>query len=99
MAPETLLLDQPGSGSRYMRSKPLNTFILAILCTISLEVVAYPRQATQPARTGRLIEVKVPAPSLKGNLLGDPVEQSIAVYLPPSYDTAPTKRYPTLYLL
>uniref|UniRef100_UPI003908BC50 Esterase n=1 Tax=soil metagenome TaxID=410658 RepID=UPI003908BC50 len=48
---------------------------------------------------GRLIEVKIPAPSLKGNLLGDPTEQSIAVYLPASYESAPAKRYPTLYLL
>ena len=48
---------------------------------------------------GKLVEIKVPAPSLKGNLLGDPVEQSVAVYLPPSYDTSPAKRYPTFYLL
>ena len=32
-------------------------------------------------------------------MLGDPTEQSAAVYLPPSYDASPAKRYPTLYLL
>lgn len=56
-------------------------------------------QQTAPAPGGRLVEVKIPAPSLKGNLLGDPTEQNITVYLPPSYDAAPAKRFPTLYLL
>jgi S-formylglutathione hydrolase FrmB len=46
-----------------------------------------------------LVELKVSAPSLKGNLLGDPVEQKVAVYLPPGYDASPAKRFPTLYLL
>lgn len=56
-------------------------------------------QQTAPAPGGRIVEVKIPAPSLKGNLLGDPTEQSISVYLPPGYDAAPAKRFPTLYLL
>jgi enterochelin esterase-like enzyme len=46
-----------------------------------------------------LIEVKVAAPSLTGNRLGDPVEQSVAIYLPPGYEASPSKRYPTIYLL
>lgn len=57
------------------------------------------QEAGRRAISGRMIEVKLAAPSLKGNLLGDPVEQSAAIYLPPSYDTAPSKRYATLYLL
>jgi pimeloyl-ACP methyl ester carboxylesterase len=76
-------------------------------CTIALNIL-FLTLFVQPASgqatagravTGRLIEVKVPAPSLKGNLLGDPAEQSVAIYLPPSYDSSPSKRYPTLYLL
>jgi len=57
------------------------------------------QQTAAPARTGRLVEVKIPAPSLKGNLLGDPTEQTTAVYLPPSYEASPTRRFPSLYLL
>src|SRR4029453_3910097 len=76
-------------------------------CTIALNILfltlfVQPASGQAPAGravTGRLIEVKVPAPSLKGNLLGDPAEQSVAMYLPPSYDSSPSKRYPTLYLL
>jgi S-formylglutathione hydrolase FrmB len=55
--------------------------------------------ASGRAVSGRLLEVKVAAPSLKGNLLGDPAEQPVAIYLPPGYDASPSKRYPTLYLL
>jgi enterochelin esterase-like enzyme len=32
-------------------------------------------------------------------LLGDPTQQKVYIYLPPSYDATPTKRFPTLYLL
>ena len=78
------------------RRRFITPVLLVISCWLAAAVGA--QQAT-PARTGRLVEIKLTAPSLKGNLLGDPVEQTIAVYLPPSYETSPTKRYPTLYLL
>jgi S-formylglutathione hydrolase len=41
----------------------------------------------------------VPAPSLRHNLLGDPAERPMSVYLPPSYSTSPHRRYPVLYFL
>ena len=81
----------------------LSRSIFAIVLAISFDSASFAQQATAPAAapaaSGKLIEVKVPAPSLKGNLLGDPTEQSAAVYLPPSYDASPARRYPTLYLL
>lgn len=43
-------------------------------------------------------ELTVHAGSLEGNLLSEPADQKIAVYLPPSYETS-TKRYPVIYLL
>lgn len=65
-------------------------------------------EATQPAPTptpagtpdprGRFIIDTVPAPSLAGNLIGEPLEQQVAVYLPPSYDTS-NKRYPVVYAM
>lgn len=63
---------------------------------------AHPSEAQQAAKqtaAGIIVEATIPAPSLKGNLLGDATEQRISVYLPPSYDTAPTKTYPVVYLL
>jgi S-formylglutathione hydrolase FrmB len=40
----------------------------------------------------------IQARALEGNAFGDPVEQRIAVYLPPGYDAA-SQRYPVVYLL
>lgn len=48
---------------------------------------------------GRVVEIEVPAPALEGNLLETPEIQSAAVYLPPSYDQRPERRFPTVYLL
>jgi len=65
-------------------------------------------EATQPAPTptpagtpdprGRFVIDSVPAPSLAGNLIGEPLEQQAIVYLPPSYDLS-SRRYPVVYAL
>ena len=41
----------------------------------------------------------VAAPSLRGNLMGDPDWREATVYLPPGYRRNPRKRYPGVYLL
>ena len=82
-----------------MRPLRISPIVLLILCFLVIGLPGLGQQGTQPVRRGRIVELKIPAPSLKGNLVGDPIEQSIAIYLPPSYDTSPTKRYPTLYML
>jgi S-formylglutathione hydrolase FrmB len=84
-----------------MSSKRLTRLIISIFGMICLSAsLGLGQQATSPATTtSRLLEVKVSAPSLKDNLLGDPVEQTFEIYLPPSYDASPAKRFPTLYLL
>ena len=76
----------------------VSTSLLTILLFTLLSSVALSQQATVPATASKLLQLNIPAPSLKGNLLGDPTEQPIYVYLPPGYE-ASTKRYPTLYLL
>jgi S-formylglutathione hydrolase FrmB len=87
-----------GVGVAMQKRKIYRLSCLLVLLTVS-SIGAFSQQAGTASTTGKLVEIKVPAPSLKGNLLGDPVEQTAAVYLPPSYDTSPAKRYPTLYLL
>lgn len=62
-----------------------------------------PSPAATPTRTTTSIPlgvevIQIPAPSLKGNLLGDPLEQSVQVSLPPSYDRSEA-RYPVVYFL
>jgi len=48
---------------------------------------------------GELQAIKIPAPALANNILGDPAEQPVAVYLPPGYKKNESKRYPVVYLL
>ncbi|HEY5667452.1 MAG TPA: alpha/beta hydrolase-fold protein [Gammaproteobacteria bacterium] len=55
---------------------------------------------TLSAQDGGSIErIKVTSPSLEGNLQGNPVERDVVVYLPPSYEAEPGRRYPVLYQL
>lgn len=81
-----------------MRLNRVVTALLAILLFTLLSSVTLSQQSTAPATTSKLLQLKIPAPSLKGNLLGDPTEQPAYVYLPPGYEGS-AKRYPTLYLL
>jgi S-formylglutathione hydrolase FrmB len=77
----------------HMRAQALLGFVLVSL-------FAFPCAAQSSKQTaGKIVETTIPAPSLKGNLLGDATEQKISVYLPPSYDSSQTKRYPVVYLL
>ena len=74
--------------------------IAVILCILSpLTAVLCARTAATTQVTGELVEIEVPAAELKDNLLGDPVKQKVAVYLPPGYESSPTRRFPSLYLL
>jgi S-formylglutathione hydrolase len=82
-----------------MPNLELPRFILALFVLVLFADPALPQQAIERVASGKLIEVKIPAPSLRGNLLGDPTEQYVTIYLPPGYNASPSKRYPTLYLL
>lgn len=48
---------------------------------------------------GRLENIVVHGASLAGNLIGDSPDRPVTVYLPPSYDREPARRYPVVYLL
>jgi S-formylglutathione hydrolase len=54
--------------------------------------------AVTPA-PGSLERITVHGKSLEGNLNGDTADRPVIVYLPPSYKTEPTRRYPVVYLL
>lgn len=47
---------------------------------------------------GQMISETIAAPSLANNMLGDPAEREIQVYLPPSYAVT-EQRYPVVYYL
>jgi S-formylglutathione hydrolase len=70
---------------------------LSFVCFVTATVLG--SQVAVPVPAGSLTETKVAASALKGNLLGDPAESRVAVYVPPSYASSPQRRYPALYLL
>jgi S-formylglutathione hydrolase FrmB len=51
------------------------------------------------APASRLVHDTVHSAALEGNKYGDSPNRSVLVYLPPSYASNPTKRYPVVYLL
>ncbi len=73
-----------------------NVFRLVVLCIC---LSAFATSAVAQQATSRFLEVKIVAPALKGNLLGEAAEQIVNLYLPPGYESNPEKRFPTLYLL
>lgn len=48
---------------------------------------------------GKLERIKVHGKSLEGNLEGDSADRDVFVYLPPSYQSEPNRRYPVVYTL
>ena len=48
---------------------------------------------------GTYERIKVHGKSLEGNLEGDSPDRDVSIYLPPSYATDRTRRYPVVYLL
>jgi len=48
---------------------------------------------------GKLERIKVHGKSLEGNLEGDSPDREVFVYLPPSYQREPNRRYPVVYTL
>ncbi|MCP4870017.1 MAG: hypothetical protein GY898_15000 [Proteobacteria bacterium] len=50
-------------------------------------------------RPGTIVRVPVSSTLLEGNRLGDPVERTLPVYLPPGYDEEPGGRYPVSFYL
>ncbi|MGH9862605.1 MAG: alpha/beta hydrolase [Candidatus Acidiferrales bacterium] len=65
-------------------------------CLVLLVLVAATSVAAQQ---GRIVQEKLRGASLGNIVTGDSPERTITVYLPPSYDTAPQKRYPVVYIL
>lgn len=74
-------------------------FRILVFSAFSLACVYATAVSDNPDTGGRVVEMQVPAPALKGNLLKTPTVQSVSIYLPASYDRGSTRRYPVIYLL
>lgn len=64
----------------------------ALLIGLTLAASAY-------ASDGRIVQEVIHSAALEGNLLEDPADRPLIVYLPPGYDASPAARYPVVYLL
>ena len=51
------------------------------------------------AQTSRVVRDTLHSAALEKTVTGESADRSVIVYLPPSYDTSPAKRYPVVYLL
>jgi S-formylglutathione hydrolase FrmB len=52
-----------------------------------------------PTRATAIEHIKVHGKSLEGNLEGDSPDRDVTIYLPPSYASNTSRRYPVVYLL
>lgn len=64
--------------------------------TAATAAPAAPTATSQAFRSMNMI--RIDAPSLEENLVGEPAQRTISVYLPPSYGSS-EKRYPVVYYL
>ncbi len=79
------------TATQYSRRRRLALFFFATL----IFVVAAPALA----QDGRLVRERVHSRSLEKTLTGESADRSVSIYLPPSYESSPQKRYPVIYLL
>jgi S-formylglutathione hydrolase FrmB len=71
---------------------------LLALLLVAVFALATGPLAAQPA-AGRVERIRVPGPSLEGNLAGDDATRDVFVYLPPSYSRDSQRRYPVVVFL
>ena len=48
---------------------------------------------------GRVVVEHFASAALEGNAAGDPATRRVPIYLPPSYDSSPARRFPVIYVL
>lgn len=90
-----------------MNLSPPAAAVLALALALSTPARSQPAAAdslriaaaADRATGGRVVRELIDAPSLRGNLLGDPAERDVLIYLPPGYDADDARRYPVVYLL
>ena len=73
--------------------------VLLGILSLSATLLAQPAPRPRPLERGELVETHFTAQALAGNLLGDPTEQPVSIYLPAAYATSPHRRFATVYLL
>ena len=85
------------------RSKILAGLALLVVCGLPQCARAQVQTIVPPevpgAKPVAVEHIKVHGAALEGNLEGDAVDRDVLVFLPPSYATEKTRRYPVVYAL
>lgn len=75
------------------------TLILSLTMAAAAQVKTEVPAPVPGAKPVTVEHIKVHGAALENNLEGDAVDRDVLVFLPPSYATAKTRRYPVLYAL
>jgi S-formylglutathione hydrolase FrmB len=86
------MMNQIKAGNARRRTKRAGALLLLLPLLFLAAPVAL-------AQGGKLVREKVHGASLENNVTGEATERNVSIYLPPSYERAPGKRYPVVYLL
>jgi enterochelin esterase-like enzyme len=71
-----------------------------VAAALALAAATAPAPVVAQSGPGGTVEhIKVHSPAIEGNLQGNPAERDVFVYLPPSYGTETSRRYPVVYQL
>jgi enterochelin esterase-like enzyme len=89
----------PCRTSRTFRApRALQRLLAAVALALGAAVGATPA-AAQSGPGGTVERIKVHSAAIEGNLQGNSAERDVLVYLPPSYGTQTSRRYPVVYQL
>jgi len=72
---------------------------LGLTISLSAQVKTDVPAVVPDAKPVAVERIKVHGAALEGNLEGDAVDRDVIVFLPPSYSTGKTRRYPVVYAL
>ncbi|HTW38113.1 MAG TPA: alpha/beta hydrolase-fold protein [Steroidobacteraceae bacterium] len=77
------------------------THLIAPALALGTALLALPAHPQERAghTAGRIERISVHGDSLVGNLEGDSPDRDVSIYLPPSYDSQTSRRYPVVYVL
>lgn len=82
-----------------MPRRTVSAAIATIVLTVTFAGLPAAQQPAGAPALGTVERITVHGKSLEGNLSGDTADRPVIVYLPPSYNADPGRRYPVVYLL
>ncbi len=82
-----------------MRNATAVARVVVVIAGVVAALQAQGRGGRPPAGASKVERATLHGKALEGNLEGDAPDREVTVYLPPSYQTDPARRFPVIYLL